>query len=249
MAIRDTDFQSLREILRRGMERLEAEIRERMRQMGVRGSEGEESPPRDGQARIPGDLHSADAPAAQQLKGELENLLGALQRITGQKEILVTLRLNRSDAQHPSPVSVGWVDSEALAKRRRALRLGNAGQPPPGFFGCEHLSPIYLQCLNNPDVVWGRDYSDQRIVAIEKGVYPGALQYDIRLGIVYRRHICIKAGGGRAGTLNVGFTVNYFLDPVTDTEIQNALRDWAHDANGPLVRLLERSFVLGGPPL
>jgi hypothetical protein len=198
---------------------------------------------------IPNDIRNPDTQPARGLMEELTHILSDLQTRTHQQEILVTCRLNVSRTTGLSPFSVGWVESDALETRRVDSGFGVAKEPPPNFFGSTHLSPIYIQCLNNQGTVWARDYSDQRVIAIEKFVYPKALQYDVRLGLIYRRHVCIKAGKRRAGTLNVGFSVNFFLDPAMDTEIQNTLKEWAQQPSKTLVPYLEKYFDLGGPPV
>ncbi len=195
-------------------------------------------------ARIPEDI-TAPTPASRDLRDGIRDILitvlnNMLGFTSNRHEIFVNCRLNRSDQlTGPSPVCVGWVESPALAASRSGMGLADPGA---SRFGDDHLSPVYAECLNDRNMnVVVRDFSQPGVVVREK--IGGARSYDVNLGLVHRRYVCIRASGRRAGTLTVGFSAL----PANDTQVQNALRYWAQDSSSPLVQYLENHFHLGGP--
>ena len=194
-------------------------------------------------AKIPEDV-TCNTPFSRKYRDGINNLLkrilADLRRLTKADEVFVNCRLNRSDQKAgPAPICVGWAESAALEKKRKTLGLAD---PAMMRLGDDHLSPIYAECICDPEMeVKSRDYSQSGTLAREKVV--GARGYDVALGQVYRRYACIKAGGRRTGTLTFGARRR----PSNSRDLEKALRNWAQDPKKDLVKYLEKNFELGGP--
>ena len=194
-------------------------------------------------AIIPQDI-TCDSPVSKKyrdgINNALKHILADLKKLTKAEEMFVNCRLNRSDQKTgPAPICVGWVESDALKKKRKSLGLAD---PAIMRLGDDHLSPVYAECICDPRMaVNARDYSKRETAVAEKVV--GSRGYDVALGQVYRRYACIKAGGRRAGTLTVGSRSR----PANNRQLEDALKEWAQNPKMEFVRCLERNFELGGP--
>ncbi len=191
--------------------------------------------PRGQGAKIPEGITDAHR---ERIKEILGKLLKEIWQITRQQEILVNCRLNFSGTTTPSPIFVGWMESQGLETNRKKKRLGTP-------IGSTHPSPIYSECLDNPGAVRERDFSIPGVIGLEKS--PGALGYDVLLGLNFRRYICIKAGGRCTGTLTVGLCNK--LGDNTDIRVREKLKECAQDEKSELVKYLQETFQLGGPLL
>jgi hypothetical protein len=191
-------------------------------------------------AKIPEDI-TCDRKYRDGINNILKHILADLQKLTRAEEMFVNCRLNRSDQKiSPAPVCVGWAESKALEKKRKNLGLAD---PAIMRFGDDHLSPVYAECLCDANMdVKARDYSKSETAVKEKVV--GSRGYDVALRQVYRRYVCIRAGGCRVGTLTVGSRSR----PSNYRELEDALRDWAQNPQKELVKYLEKNVELGGPP-
>jgi hypothetical protein len=193
-------------------------------------------------AKIPEDI-TCETPSSKKYRDGINNILkrvlADLQKLTKADEIFVNCRLNRSDQKTVCSVCVGWVESEALQKKRKSLGMAD---PAVMRLGDDHLSPVYAECICNRELeVNTRDYSKPEATVKEKVV--GSRGYDVALRQVYRRYVCIKAGGRRAGTLTIGSN----RGPANSRDLENALKNWAQDPQKELVKYVEKNFELGGP--
>ena len=161
------------------------------------------------------------------LKGKAGNLV----------PILVNCRLNETNQRKAAPIWCGWVEDPP-----------STFDPIPG----DHLSPVYQRAYHNSDRVQRVDYSVPDHIQDEKlpdprpnPHYDAPLKQDSSTGFTWRRYICIKADGKRAGTLTVGFQQT----PADEAAVETALRNWAKGyGNDELVKFLENNFRLGGAP-
>lgn len=188
---------------------------------------------------VPGVLESSQE--VQGLQGVLRNNvlpdIVQVSGITGREEVLVNSRLNETGQTNPAPVWYGWVTR-------------STGSSPPSLIGSTHLSPVYGDCLNLPNQIQGRNYpSDQgrekRPDPRPNPRDPNPQSHDVNLALNWRRYICVKAGGKKAGTLTVGFP----SAPRNAAQVERALREWAKGsdpAHSALVQYLETTFNLGG---
>ena len=150
--------------------------------------------------------------------------------------ILVNCRLNQT-GHKAAPIWCGWVED-----------------PSSTFdpIGGDHLSPVYQRGYHNPNRVQRVDYSVPEHIEDEKLPDPrpsqrnlDPLKQDSNGGFIWRRYICIKAGGKKAGTLTVGFK----SAPPNTAAVETALTDWAKGiSNNALVNFLTQKFILGGAP-
>jgi len=182
-----------------------------------------------------------DATAVQALQGVLrDQVLKDIISASGvtDPEVLVNCRLNITGRKDAAPVWYGWVESDRLQKES-----GRGGRPPARLIGSDRLSRVYEESYQNPKTVRGRNYpadAAKEKVPDQRG--KPAFSIDVRLGLNWRRYICVKAGGLKAGTLTVGFAGA----PAKAKGVEDRLKFWAQDPKSALVKLLEGTFNLGG---
>lgn len=172
---------------------------------------------------------------------DVRQMLLRVLKETGAKR--VNMRLNESDREEPSPVFIGCVEDDDMARRRVAMN-----EPDTGLFrfGDKEHAVVYNECVSagRQGRITERDWKSQ---LAEKS--PNAKFLGPRLGAMHQKFVGITVDRGKGcrcvGTLTAGF----FRRPGASvgTKARRVMRKWAQSPRSELVRYLQKHFLLGGP--
>lgn len=172
---------------------------------------------------------------------DIRKMLLRVLKETGAKR--VNMRLNESGKEEPSPVFIGCVEDEDMARKRVAMN-----EPDTGLFrfGDKEHAVVYNECVSagRRGRMTERDWKSQ---LAEKS--PNAKFLGPRLGAMHQKFVGITVGNGKGyrcvGTLTAGFSRKPGAS--AGPTARRVMRKWAQSPRSELVQYLRKHLLLGGP--